>query len=67
MKTMIQKRPKKEERRSSPAEYVKGMLELIQMNVEGARSGHILHATYSIRGRGGGKERIIGAQGVYMD
>ena len=37
------------------------------MNVEGARGGHILDATQSIRGRGGGKERIIGAQGVYMD
>ena len=36
---------KKAERRSSPAVYVMGMLELIQMNVEGARSGHILDAT----------------------
>ena len=65
MKTMIQERPKKAERRSSPAVYVMGMLALVQMSVESARSGHIFHATYTIRERIG--EGIIDARDVYIN
>ena len=56
---------KKVERRSSPAVCAMGILVLVQMSVESVRSGHIFHATYTIRERTG--EGIIDARDVYIN